>query len=86
MNGCSESVSDKPVFPSRWTGFVNTDGRHPNASQPICKRELGSLVNQWYGVYTENPKVIKSLIGMCLSFQGQLNEIYPHSVSDLRAL
>jgi hypothetical protein len=26
------------------------------------------------------------LIGMCLSFQGQLDEIYPHSVSDLRAL
>ena len=26
------------------------------------------------------------LIGMCLSFQGQLEEICPHSVSDLRAL
>ena len=29
----------------------------------------------------ENP-----LIGICLSFQGQLDEIYPHSVSDLRAV
>ena len=29
----------------------------------------------------ENP-----LIGICLSFQGQLDEIYAHSVSDLRAL
>ena len=27
-----------------------------------------------------------TLIGMCLSFQGQLYEIYPLSVSDLRAL
>ena len=27
-----------------------------------------------------------TLIGMCLSFQAQLDEIYPLSVSDLRAL
>ena len=27
-----------------------------------------------------------TLIGMCWSFQGQIDEICPHSVSDLRAL
>ena len=45
-------------------------------------------VNQRYQAFTlTNPQPIKiSLIGVRLSFWGQLDEICPHSVSDLRAL
>ena len=39
------------------------------------------------GSTVAKPQAIKlSLIGVCLSFRGQLDEICPHSVSDLRAL
>jgi len=39
------------------------------------------------GSTAAKPQAIKlSLIGVCLSFRGQLDEICPHSVSDLRAL
>jgi hypothetical protein len=76
----------RPLEPPLKVRLNRKDGRHPNSSQQICKRKLGSLVNQWNGVYTE-PKVNENpLIGMCWSFQGQLDEICPHSVSDLRAL
>jgi hypothetical protein len=76
----------RPLEPPLQVRLNSNDGRHPNSSQQICKRKLGSLVNQWNGVYTE-PKVNENpLIGMRWSFQGQLDEICPHSVSDLRAL
>jgi hypothetical protein len=51
------------------------------------QRELGSLVNQLEWRLHSKPEGNEHpLIGMCLSFLGQLDEIYPLSVSDLRAL
>jgi hypothetical protein len=39
------------------------------------------------GSTVAKPQAIKlSLIGVCLSFRGQLDEICPHPVSDLHAL
>jgi hypothetical protein len=73
-----------------FTTFIQLDGRSAVPSQfknkpgadgtfPISLANTGSTVAE--------PQAIKpSLIGVCLSFGGQLDEIRPHSVSDLRAL
>jgi hypothetical protein len=50
--------------------------------QPVDAYQLSRT-----GHHTQNPQAMKIfLIGVRLSFRGQLDEICPHSVSDLRAL
>ena len=54
----------------------------------MTNRKLGQILGKLFWEYSL-PKYrisIKALIGLCLSFQKQLEEICPHSVSDLRAL